>query len=230
MKRRLAACAGTALALTIATWAAPPADAAGRDARVDWSAGPVTHGIGYAREGGSDRVREVQRRLRALGYRPGAVDGLFGPRTSRATRRFQRRSGLRVDAVVGPRTLTALRSRDVVRPTTRRGTPAARPAPLEPPEPLRQAPARAPSPGDGGPSASLLALLALAAAGTLAAGLLHRTRHRHAPARTDEIVARSAADLAPRWTKEEVRERTDHTDEVLTPRLPLAATVRRPER
>ena len=54
-----------------------------------WSARSVGLGSGYVRPGGSDRVREVQRRLIGLGYRPGPVDGLFGPRTRAATRWFQ---------------------------------------------------------------------------------------------------------------------------------------------
>ena len=61
----------------------------GHAARADWSAGPVARGTGYTRAGGSRRVREVQRRLRSLGYHPGRVDGLYGPRTERAARRFQ---------------------------------------------------------------------------------------------------------------------------------------------
>ncbi|HWC26645.1 MAG TPA: transglycosylase family protein [Solirubrobacteraceae bacterium] len=42
---------------------------------------------------------------RALGV---AADGIVGPRTRRATRRFQRRHRLTVDGVIGPQTLKAL--------------------------------------------------------------------------------------------------------------------------
>ena len=38
-----------------------------------WSAGPVSRGASYRRAGGSERVREVQRHLRELGYTPGPV-------------------------------------------------------------------------------------------------------------------------------------------------------------
>jgi hypothetical protein len=53
-------------------------------------------------------VRALQARLRALGFDPGPLDGLFGPRTQAAVRAFQRARGLEVDGVVGPRTWTAL--------------------------------------------------------------------------------------------------------------------------
>jgi peptidoglycan hydrolase-like protein with peptidoglycan-binding domain len=94
-----------------------------------WSAGPVHRWSGYSRPGGSRRVRELQRRLDRLGYEPGPVDGLFGPRTERATRRFQARHGLRIDAIVGRETLDALRLRD-------RHRHAVHPAPAPAPSPV----------------------------------------------------------------------------------------------
>jgi Putative peptidoglycan binding domain len=72
------------------------------------SAGQVARWSGYW-SGGSERVREVQRDLRSLRYRPGPVDGLFGPRTERAVVRFQSRERLRADGIVGSRTLRRLR-------------------------------------------------------------------------------------------------------------------------
>ena len=59
----------------------------------------------------SERVGEVQRKLNRLGHGAGAADGLFGPITDAAVRRFQADSGLVVDGAVGPRTLGQLRSR-----------------------------------------------------------------------------------------------------------------------
>ena len=76
-----------------------------------WSAGSVGLGTGYHRPGGSKRVREVQRRLVQLGYRPGPVDGLFGPRTRAATRWFQYKHGLPVNGRVNRSTLTVLKAR-----------------------------------------------------------------------------------------------------------------------
>jgi hypothetical protein len=76
--------------------------------RAGWSAGPVSRGTGFVR-GTSERVREVQLSLRRLGYRPGPIDGLFGPRTEHAVLAFQRAHGLEPDAIVGPRTLRSLR-------------------------------------------------------------------------------------------------------------------------
>ena len=76
-----------------------------------WSAGAVRRGTGYARPHGSRRVREVQRRLRHRGYRPGPVDGRFGPRTRAAVTWFQIKHGLARTGRVNARTLTTLRTR-----------------------------------------------------------------------------------------------------------------------
>lgn len=46
----------------------------------------------------------LQTALRALRHYTGGVDGITGPRTRRAIRRFQRAHRLRVDGVAGPRT------------------------------------------------------------------------------------------------------------------------------
>lgn len=56
---------------------------------------------------GSD-VRFLQQKLKDLGYDPGPVDGIFGPRTERAVRSFQAARGLAVDGIVGRRTWAAL--------------------------------------------------------------------------------------------------------------------------
>ena len=61
----------------------------------------IAPGAGYNDPHGSDRVRALQRRLRRAGERPGPVDGLFGPLTEAAVRRFQARQGLAVDGLVG---------------------------------------------------------------------------------------------------------------------------------
>lgn len=58
-------------------------------------------------------VRRLQQRLTMLAASrpeldPGGVDGIFGPRTERAVRAFQRAEDLSVDGVVGPRTWEAL--------------------------------------------------------------------------------------------------------------------------
>ncbi|MGC5327052.1 spore cortex-lytic enzyme [Brevibacillus sp. SYSU BS000544] len=52
---------------------------------------------------GSD-VREMQGRLKYLGYYTGKIDGQFGWRSYWALRNFQYKFGMRVDGVLGPKT------------------------------------------------------------------------------------------------------------------------------
>jgi len=52
-----------------------------------------------------DDVAALQRRLGALGFDAGRVDGIFGPETKLALDEFQRNIGIVVDGVCGPETL-----------------------------------------------------------------------------------------------------------------------------
>jgi peptidoglycan hydrolase-like protein with peptidoglycan-binding domain len=119
-KRRLTWLLATAVAVVLAM----PATAAAESARsqgeaasqenhrpIGWPADPVGRGTGFLHPGGSERVREVQRKLNRLGYGAGEVDGLFGPVTDEAVRRFQQKNTLAADGIVGPRTLRVLRLR-----------------------------------------------------------------------------------------------------------------------
>ena len=56
-----------------------------------------------------DDVAALQERLLELGFDAGRVDGVFGPRTSRALQEFQRDYGLVPDGTCGMATLRALR-------------------------------------------------------------------------------------------------------------------------
>lgn len=76
-----------------------------------WSAGAARQGLGFVRQSGSSRVREVQQLLVRIGYRPGRIDGRFGPRTEAAVIAFQYKHGFARTGVVGSRTLRALRGR-----------------------------------------------------------------------------------------------------------------------
>jgi peptidoglycan hydrolase-like protein with peptidoglycan-binding domain len=64
---------------------------------------------GILREGsrGAD-VQRVQELLANIGYAPGPIDGIFGPKTKVAVLAFQDDHGLRVDGLVGWSTRTAL--------------------------------------------------------------------------------------------------------------------------
>lgn len=55
-----------------------------------------------------EAVRRVQLRLHEAGFYRGPIDGVFGPATERAVRRFQRWGELRIDGVVGSNTQARL--------------------------------------------------------------------------------------------------------------------------
>ena len=57
---------------------------------MDW---PASAGIANL----ADLVFQVQRKLAKAGYDPGPPDGVLGPRTETAIRRFQQQEGLEVD-------------------------------------------------------------------------------------------------------------------------------------
>ena len=52
-------------------------------------------------------VKALQRELLAKGINPGPVDGIFGPKTEDAIKRFQERFHLEVDGIAGPKTMAA---------------------------------------------------------------------------------------------------------------------------
>ena len=81
-----------------------------RRAPAGWSAGAVRFGDGRALRDGSRRVKEVQRRLRVLGYHPGPVNGVYGERTRDAVGWFQYKHQLTLDGIVGLVTLRHIRA------------------------------------------------------------------------------------------------------------------------
>jgi peptidoglycan hydrolase-like protein with peptidoglycan-binding domain/DNA invertase Pin-like site-specific DNA recombinase len=69
----------------------------------------LARGSGYGVPDEARRVNKLQQTLRRLGWSPGPIDGLFGPRTEAAVVRFQRAAGLAADGIAGLRTSRALR-------------------------------------------------------------------------------------------------------------------------
>ena len=53
-------------------------------------------------------VRSLQSALKKHGFDPGQVDGVFGKKTERAVKRFQKANGLKTDGIAGKKTFEAL--------------------------------------------------------------------------------------------------------------------------
>ncbi|MBN2362135.1 MAG: SafA/ExsA family spore coat assembly protein, partial [Deltaproteobacteria bacterium] len=62
-------------------------------------------------------VSNLQSRLKELGFNPGPIDGIFGPKTEAAVRAFQRNQGITVDGIVGPQTWGKLNNPNAVSST-----------------------------------------------------------------------------------------------------------------
>lgn len=55
-----------------------------------------------------DIIRQLQARLKQLGYDPGPLDGVYSDKMKEAVIEFQHHNQLETDGVVGPKTLQAL--------------------------------------------------------------------------------------------------------------------------
>ncbi len=55
-----------------------------------------------------DEVRRIQTKLKSLGFFNGTVDGIYGVKTQRAVREFQKSVGITADGVAGQKTLLYL--------------------------------------------------------------------------------------------------------------------------
>ncbi len=62
----------------------------------------------YKRGSSGATVTQIQTRLKSWGYYSGSVDGVYGSRTERAVKYFQRTNGLAADGQAGDKTLAAL--------------------------------------------------------------------------------------------------------------------------
>jgi peptidoglycan hydrolase-like protein with peptidoglycan-binding domain/DNA invertase Pin-like site-specific DNA recombinase len=180
--------------VVLLVWLAlPGASVAAAEARpVVFAAGdgPLASGAGYVQPAAAVRVRALQRLLARQGWRPGPVDGLFGPLTEAAVMRFQAAAGLAADGVVGPATGRALRA--VARGHLRRGAGYSRAAGSARVRGLQSRLRRAgfsPGPVDGlfGPRTEL-ALASLQSAGGLAASGVANTATRRLLENPDTIT------------------------------------------
>lgn len=64
--------------------------------------------VTYKRGSSGSAVREIQTKLKNLGFYSYTIDGIYGSRTEAAVKRFQSSRGLTADGLAGPATLKAL--------------------------------------------------------------------------------------------------------------------------
>lgn len=64
--------------------------------------------VSYRQGDSGSAVTTIQTKLKRWGYFDGPVDGIYGSKTTKAVRSFQRKNGLTADGVAGPATLKAL--------------------------------------------------------------------------------------------------------------------------
>ena len=55
-----------------------------------------------------EEVRQIQSKLKSLGFYTGAVDGIYGSATKKAVTAFQKSCGIKADGIAGPTTLLYL--------------------------------------------------------------------------------------------------------------------------
>lgn len=55
-----------------------------------------------------NEVTQIQTKLKRWGYYTGSIDGIYGTQTLNAVKYFQRKNGLTVDGIAGPKTLAAM--------------------------------------------------------------------------------------------------------------------------
>ena len=184
-----------------------------------WSAGAVGRGSGDARRGGSQRVRELQRRLLRRGYRPGRADGRFGARTQAAVTWFQVKHGLARTGRGDAATIARLRDRSrPVRPADA-AVPAAAAVTATPPAAVAN--------GTDMVALVLLGLVILAGLALIAAWLWHALRTGpDAPTVPDEKTAAGVPRTATIPDEKTGPPAATVPDEKTTTSVPPVSTVR----
>lgn len=169
-------------------------------------------GAGYGM-GGSAPVRALQRDLKRAGDSPGPIDGLYGPLTEQAVRRFQAAHRLTVDGIAGPQTVMHLgrqrvRTRLLRRPPRRSRPSMSRPKPT-PVRPVAHSGRRVTRPTAGTP------IVWFVLVGFLGAGLLlvtaSYTRRRNR--RRDVLLRQGAGGAIGASREPEARRQTEEVRE-----------------
>ena len=67
-------------------------------------------------------VKDLQEALKALGFSPGKIDGVFGAATEKAVKAFQASVGIDADGIVGPITWLNIDEADQSEPILKKGS------------------------------------------------------------------------------------------------------------
>ena len=96
----------TILSVLLPTIAALPATA--QPAKSDQSAQVLRLNMNAVPDLDQSSIRQVQQVLQQKGFDPGPLDGIVGPRTREATRKYQDRFGMKASGEIDNQTLFAL--------------------------------------------------------------------------------------------------------------------------
>ena len=111
LRDQIAGLASSATGGTGATGATGATGSAGSTGTTTTTTTSAPSGSSLLRVGSRGQaVTNLQRQLAGLGFNPGPIDGIFGPKTKAAVVAFQRAAGITVDGIVGPQTRAAMSS------------------------------------------------------------------------------------------------------------------------
>src|SRR6266446_4579326 len=91
---------------TMVAWAKHPVMSGGRSSKSPTATASPSAAPAAARS--DAHITGIQKAMQKLGYDPGKIDGVMGPHTKEAIKKFQQANALTPDGILGPKTQAAL--------------------------------------------------------------------------------------------------------------------------